>query len=309
MSSIFIICYFYLFFKSSRMKIKIFDVDFGFSALVIDDAQESVLVGCSWSYAKEFIPTYITKNTFFGIERLIVSTYKEQHLSELSNFLLHRLDSPFPFIVKNPTIDLNYAYEQQLRDASPDLNLKLLADKTDDYLICNDYVTTSGVQFQFFWNAYPEFLSMNSLSLVTFMSYRDIHIVFAGDLDRAGWLSLLKENKFQEQLRKINFFIASHSGQEQGYCSEVFDYCQPDLILISNNINRPVSEDIQNRYKNHAKGFQCKNDIYHLLNTSQIGTIEIQQSKNTRCEIKNLELNFHPLNYLADQVPTSSNRL
>jgi beta-lactamase superfamily II metal-dependent hydrolase len=287
------------------MKIKIFDVDFGFSALIVDDAQESILVGCSWSYNKEFIPTYITKNTFFGIERLIVSTYKEQHLAELSNFLLRRPDSPFPFIVKNPTIDLNYAYEQQLRDASPNLNLKLLADKTDSYVICNDYVTTSGVQFQFFWNNYPDFLSMDSLSLVTFMSYQDTHILFAGDLDRAGWLSLLQRNEFQEKLRKVNFFVASHSGQEQGYCSEVFDYCQPDLVLVSNNINRPISEDILRRYKNHAKGFQYKNDTYYLINTSQVGAIRIQISKNTRCEIKNLEPKFLELASLVAFSNTS----
>jgi beta-lactamase superfamily II metal-dependent hydrolase len=270
------------------MKIKIFDVDFGFSALIVDDAQESMLVGCSWSYDKEYIPSYITKNTFFGIERLIVSTYKEEHLVDLSKFLCQCPDSPFPFIIKNPTIDLNYAYEQQLRDASSDLNLKLLADKTDGYLVCQDYVTTSGIQLQFFWNNYPEFLNMDSLSVVTFMSCRDIHIVFAGDLDRAGWLALLKKQEFREKLRKVNFFVASHSGQEKGYCSEIFDYCQPDLILISNNLNRPISEDIQNQYKNHAKGFAFKNDIHYVLNTKQVGAIEIEQSKNMQCVIKNL---------------------
>ncbi len=272
------------------MKVKIFDVNFGFTALIIDDAQEALLIGCSWKYSKELLTTYIAKNTLLGIERLIIPTYKEEHLVELSDFVSQQQNSSFPLIIKNPTIDLNYSYEQQLRDSSPDSKLNLLANATKYYKTCHNYITTSGIEFQFFWNSYPEVINMDSLSLITFMSYKDTHIAFTGDLDQAGWENLLQQKEFQKQLQKTNLFVASHSGQERGYCSKVFNYCHPELILISNNINRPVSEDIQNRYKSHSKGFNYYGNTHHLVSTSQFGSIDIQQSKNTQCQIKNLEL-------------------
>jgi len=272
------------------MKVKIFDVNFGFTALIIDDAQEALLIGCSWKYNKELLTTYVAKNTLLGIERLIIPTYKEEHLVELSRFVSQRQNSSFPLIIKNPSIDTSYSYEQQLRDNSPDSKLSLLANSTKYYKACHNYMTTSGIEFQFFWNNYPELINMDSLSLVTFMSYKDTQIAFTGDLDKRGWENLLQQKEFQKQLKKSNFFVASHSGQEKGYCSRVFDYCQPELILISNNINRPVSEEIKNLYKGHAKGFKCDGNTYHLVSTSQFGAIDIQQSKNTQCQIKNLEI-------------------
>lgn len=49
------------------------------------------------------------------------------------------------------------------------------------------------VRLQFFFNRYGEFSDTNNLSLVTFLHYRDVHVVFPGDLERRGWEALLRK--------------------------------------------------------------------------------------------------------------------
>ncbi|HEY1525427.1 MAG TPA: hypothetical protein VGH51_04245 [Candidatus Angelobacter sp.] len=116
----------------------------------------------------------------------------------------------------------------------------------------NTPVDYAGVELTTFWNSYPEFTDTNNLSVVSFLQYGGSSICVTGDLERAGWESLLLRSDFREHLHSVNIFIASHHGRISGYCERVFDYCNPAIILISDK--EMVYESQKCDYAKHASG-------------------------------------------------------
>lgn len=58
-------------------------------------------------------------------------------------------------------------------------------------------------------------------------------MIFPGDLEREGWVALLRKPEFHNELRRVNVFVASYDGRDDGYCKEVFDFCKPRVIIVS----------------------------------------------------------------------------
>ena len=111
-----------------------------------------------------------------------------------------------------------------------------------------------GVDVNFFQNPYPLFHDTNNLSKVTFLRCRGINIVFPGDLEKPGWRELLKNSSFCSELETVNLFVASHHGRESGYCSEIFDHCSPDIIIISDTSIQYETQEVD--YRKHATGIR-----------------------------------------------------
>jgi beta-lactamase superfamily II metal-dependent hydrolase len=129
-----------------------------------------------------------------------------------------------------------------------------------------------------FHNTYPRFDDTNNLSLVTFLHYRDIHIVFPGDLEKDGWRALLKDPSFRGHLSRVNFLVASHHGRENGYCPEVFDYCSPALAIMSDG---PIQHATQSKdnYRQHVSGIPWRGGNRRwVLTTRGDGLISIRQN-------------------------------
>jgi hypothetical protein len=95
----------------------------------------------------------------------------------------------------------------------------------------NQYM--GGITSTLFWNHYPLFTDTNNLSLVVFITFGAFKILFPGDLEEAGWRTLLCYPDFQSELRATTILVASHHGRQNGYCKEVFDYCRPQAVIMS----------------------------------------------------------------------------
>lgn len=112
----------------------------------------------------------------------------------------------------------------------------------------------AGLRVKVFYNNYPSFMDTNNLSLLIFLDVGILHFVLSGDLERPGWLKLLENREVKSYLSKVNVFIASHHGRESGYCNEVFEYCKPQVVVISDG---PIQHDTQRMasiYAQHASG-------------------------------------------------------
>jgi beta-lactamase superfamily II metal-dependent hydrolase len=90
-----------------------------------------------------------------------------------------------------------------------------------------------GIKSHLFWNCYPHFTTTNDLSLVVFITFAGFKILFPGDLEEAGWLALLKKPDFCAELATTDILVASHHGRTNGYCENVFDYCHPQAVVMS----------------------------------------------------------------------------
>ena len=96
----------------------------------------------------------------------------------------------------------------------------------------------------------------NNLSQVVFVEHYDSVICISGDLEDRGWHAMLQhEPNLKAWLARTNIFIASHHGRENGYHPEVFEYCKPECVVISDKgIVHETQRDMTTLYGTHIKG-------------------------------------------------------
>lgn len=256
------------------MEIRIFDVEHGFCAYIIADNHNVMLIDCGHNQSTGFRPSdYLPSHGCSGIERLIISNYDEDHLSDLPRL---RECVPIQILRHNKSITADELRNLKLRAGPlrPGITalLEMIATYTDDVANPPDF---SGIELSTFYNNYPNFQDTNNLSLVTFLDYCDIHLVYPGDLEKPGWQALLRRQSFREYLSRVNLFIASHHGRESGYCAEVFDICHPELIIISDESMQYDTQET--KYARHAVGIRWGNNRRYVMTTRADGMITIYQ--------------------------------
>jgi len=256
------------------MEIRIFNVGHGFCAYIIAANRNVMLIDCGYNKETGFRPSsYLVANRCTGIERFIVSNYDEDHVSDLHN-LYRRL--PIVMFHRNRSIDADELRRLKLQAGPIRPGMEALLDmhKTFIHSIPNPPEFPE-IEMAAFCNQYPTFTDTNNLSFVTFLHYHNIHIVFPGDLEKAGWLTLLRQRAFQEELSRVNFFVAPHHGRENGYCAEVFDYCTPELVIISDEYMHYDTQETE--YRKHASGIPWDGSRRYVLTTRNDGMITISQ--------------------------------
>jgi len=271
------------------LDIKIFDVDHGFSAainlhdhhVILLDVGSNLRNGfASWQYAIE--------QNCSTIDCLILPAYIREHLDGIPDVLDHLSEAGITVdrLVTNPTLNVEQFPDLQEVSSWAHNPLALAASHHPECPRVSHSLTIDDIHFFFFWNTSETCQDVRDLSLVTFLEYEDINIILPSDLKTNGWKTLLKYEEFRAKLRRVNLFVASNHGQEDGYCSEVFDYCRPELILISNEGNQRSLPNLLDRYKTHAKGAAkgvlnsqgSVADQYHkVLTTHDNGTIAISK--------------------------------
>ncbi len=262
------------------LDIKIFNVDRGFCAAIDRHDRHAILIDSGYNSRTGFRPSqYIFQQHFRTLDCLIVPAYTEDHLAGIPDLLSRCLEYGLPvnFFVSNPSI--NPEQFPGLKSANRRIR-NALTVTTDLHPECEKISQTTiidEVSLSFFWNNQRDFRELHNLSLVTFLSYRDINMIFPSDLETEGWRALLKCKDFRDRLRRVNIFVASNHGREDGYCPEVFDYCRPELIIISNESNQRISPLMLDRYKSHAKGSPFGVCEKKLLTTYDDGTITISK--------------------------------
>lgn len=137
-----------------------------------------------------------------------------------------------------------------------------------------------GITATVFWNSYPLFTDTNNLSLVVFIQYGPFCILFPGDLEKAGWRALLGRDDFRSKLAHITVLVASHHGRENGFCPEVFHYCKPQAVVIS---DKPIEHETQLTLADyravvadHGVVVRTTGKRRHVLTTRRDGTIHFE---------------------------------
>jgi len=257
------------------MEIRIFGVEHGFCAYIIEDNRNVMLIDCGHNTKTGFRPTnYLVANGCTGIERFIVSNYDEDHLSDLPNL---REKLPIEVLRRNQSVSASDLRRLKASSGPIQPGMQALLDMIESY---TNNVTNPPefpeIELRTFHNDYPIFNDTNNLSLVTFIHCHGIHLAYPGDIEEAGWVELLKNRSFIEHLARVNLFIASHHGRESGYYPEAFDYFRPDLIIISDEAIKYDTQDVD--YSKHAKGVPWEDrTTKYVLTTRKNGMIKISE--------------------------------
>lgn len=232
-------------------RLTIFNVGHGFCAYATTPGDVDILFDCGYDDELQFYPsTYFSDRNISRIHNLTISHFDQDHICDLENLreFIH-----FEGLSRNKSIPAGFLRKQKNDEggitAAMDSAIEMHSSWTTPVLATPDY---GGVRVRRFYNDYPTFTDMNNLSLVTFLEYEGCGIVVPGDLDQPGWIALLKNPAFCECLSKTNYFIASHHGRAEGYCEEVFDYCSPRLVILSDKGIKYKSQE--HDYTKYASG-------------------------------------------------------
>jgi len=251
------------------VRIDILDVEHGFCAAIQSPSGRLMLVDCGHNSTTGWRPSTWLRSAGLGVDNLTITNVDEDHVSDLPNLV------PYVSTFKTNWHLTPEWIERAKRPVGPGPGVRALigmmrASPGDAAPI--DW----GMEIERFCHPTSLFGDENSLSLVTFIRYLGIGIVFAGDLTREGWRQFLTDPAFVRWLQRTNIFVASHHGRRDGYCREVFGHglCTPEVVVVS---DKPIIHDTQDvDYGPHALGIPWnQTDRRYVLSTRKDGSLTI----------------------------------
>lgn len=261
--------------QNSTMIIDIFDVELGQCAMIYCPNGQKIMIDAGHNASQNWYPS----SHFRGqkIDRLVITNFDEDHVSDLVN-VIHSctVDS----IIWSADINSKVLYQLKAKGGMGN-GVQYLYNflKNAEESTHINYDNT--VQVKYFSNQYGFFEGCfndtNNLSLVTFVTCYGFTILFPGDLEVAGWQALLKNPAFCNALSTVNVLVASHHGRENGYCEDVFKYCSPNLIIISDRGKIHSTQETTDLYADKALGcITSVDDRRKVITTRKDGNIRIE---------------------------------
>jgi beta-lactamase superfamily II metal-dependent hydrolase len=254
------------------MRFTVLDVGHGFCAYLIADNGNLILFDCGHKTDPILRPSdHLFALGQRSVERLFISNYDEDHISDLPNV---KKKLGIRIFHRNRTISSSQL--RRLKEETGPITeaMDVLLDMMDVYTHdVTDPPSFPEVIWNCFWNRYSiDFDDTNNISLVTFLDFKGIRIVIPGDLETTGWQNLLRSPSFREKLSGVDIFIASHHGRENGYCEDLFKFCTPDVIVVPDGPKQYASQEMINTYAQHAGGITFNNEKRYVLTTRNEGT-------------------------------------
>ena len=254
------------------MDFTVFNVKHGFCGYLIADTKNVALFDCG--HGEKFQPSKdLPKSGCNGIEKFFLSNFDQDHVSDLVNL---RKELSIHQFYRNRTIPEDKLRSIKLEAGPITRQMDQALDLHSRYVSKVSEPDFGSVEFLTYHNNYPEFKDTNNLSLVIIIKYNNLGIIYPGDLEKDGWDSLLDNNiSFRKELGNVNIFIASHHGREGGYNERIFDYCSPDIVIIS---DKEIVHDTQKSlYAKHATGVTWEGGgTRSVLTTRSDGHINIK---------------------------------
>ena len=247
------------------MRFEILNVEHGSAAYAIAEDGSVLVFDCGLSSTMR-LSTLLYDQDIRQIKRLFILNYDEDHVGDLP-----ALREKFQIDVLTCNLSISASQLEEIKAPTSDA-MDSVIDMLHKYTNPTE-VQHAGIAVSFFYNSYPSFTDPNNLSLLVFIKMGGTCIALGGDLEVAGWKSILKKQEVRDLLKQVNYFVASHHGRESGYCEEVFQYCQPKAIIFSDG---PIKHDTQEMaavYGKHAQGIVFNGQPRKVLTTRQDGSL------------------------------------
>ena len=263
--------------------INIFDVEHGACASIHTPTGHTILLDCGHNSSTNWRPsTWLTTNRLQP-ELLIVSNLDEDHVSDLAN--VDRLCAPNRFYT-NLTVPPEYVVREKSTGTGMTPGMTTAVSYMRSASANPAPPLNFGIEYYFFENPYPAFSDFNNLSVVTFAFYAGHGIIFPGDIEQRAWRMLLARPDFRQCLSRVNLFVASHHGRQNGFEPTVFDHCRPEIILISDKSVSHGSQLTSGRYGAYARGVMFGRTRRDVLTTRNDGAISISIRQDGQANIQ-----------------------
>lgn len=237
--------------------LQIFNVEHGQCALLTmpgtgDGGCDRMLIDCGHNTTNGWSPTeHLQGLGVTKLEMLVVTNYDEDHVSNLKELV----DSGIGIetLVRNRSVTPDYITHLK-RETGMGRGIEALVDLAERYTVAaaTPDPRFPGMKKQKFWNTPAEFDDENNLSLVLFLQVHDTNFLFPGDMERAGFETLLANDaRFRDVLPDVDVLIASHHGRKNGICEALFDTwgLKPKLTVISDDYKQYDSQETTQYYE------------------------------------------------------------
>jgi beta-lactamase superfamily II metal-dependent hydrolase len=278
-----------------EMRIRVWDVEHGACAMIqhvgftlggqVGGRLAMIDSGSSDTFRPStYIRDHMGRNR---LDYLFITNADQDHMSDLqglwdSNIYTHVLH-------RNPTYtgDQMRAIKRQSGPLTKDAERYVASCQVFNLPVEEPFnAHMGGITVSQFFNPYPAFPNTNDLSLVIFVKYANCKFLFPGDLEKAGWRALLQRADFRAELQYTDVLVASHHGRESGFCPEVFNYCKPQAIVISDKAMKHASQEMVPDYRAITTDLgipiRTSGKMRHVLTTRRDGWIQFTVGDNGR---------------------------
>jgi beta-lactamase superfamily II metal-dependent hydrolase len=281
------------------MRVDIFDVGHGQCAVVTAPNGRRMMLDCGdrWEELSFWTPSlhYLREK----IDVLVLMNLDEDHISDFDGMTK---DCTVPWVLSNPTVGpLEFAL---LKMDGMGAGAKAVAAWLGRPRTASPAATQPDfgfVQIRYYYGLYDyvhgAVNNTNDLSLAVVVQFGAFKIVFAGDLEIAGWRRLLSLPSFRQDLVGTTIFVASHHGRESGCCTELFDLFRPQLVIISDDARRFDSQDTDDWYRARCTGavfVTNPSDRRYVATTRKDGAMRIKVDPTGRWTIERVSVRDWP---------------
>ena len=257
----------------SDMETHIFDVEHGACSAVIAPSHELLMLSCGHNSTTGWRPSTWVSQRRLDVTCLSVENFDEDHVSDLP--IMQRMCN-IRSLSHNWKVDVDWLRRKK-SETGIGTGIESLFSMMNSYNGPSLNTNWGGMTVRRFCHSHFDFQDTNSLSLVTFVQYGGVRMVFTGDLTKEAWKVYLSDPEFVSFLKTTNIFIASHHGRESGYCPDVFVFCKPELIIISDKQIDHQSQLVD--YGRHASGIRFDDgSIRKVLTTRKDGKMTIRET-------------------------------
>ena len=185
---------------------------------------------------------------------LTLTNYDHDHFSGLP-YLRQATTLKTVNLAKNLTVDeLNQIKEERTEalDELVRVRQRFTAPATDYHPPYTKHVASLTVDELLAAGITP---TTNHLSQLVFVKAGGVGICVPGDLERPSWELMLQKPMVQYCLRETQIFFASHHGRANGYHEDIFQYCAPECVIMSDkSIVHGTQENMASRYGTQVHG-------------------------------------------------------
>lgn len=190
----------------------------------------------------------VDEDRYYYIGNLVITNYDHDHYSWLP-YLIEKVKIKHTNLIKSIDSTLLDNHKPEKTEA-----LQCLVDIKNTYIYD---APSRNPPYQIFtkylypWETWN--WDFNNLSQITFIEYMDFTICIPWDLEKPWWELMLKYPEVTSRLKNTQIFFASHHWRENGYVKEIFDHCNPNLIIISDKeIVHSTQEKSSDVYRKHV---------------------------------------------------------
>lgn len=229
-----------------EMALRIWDVEHGACAMLhhLQDGVAGKLAMIDSGSINGWRPSTFIKNDLGRnrLDYLFITNADQDHMSDLDGLWQEGID--VRTLIRNPHPPADELRKIKAAGGmSNDIERFLRIHSSYNQTVTEPFNHhMGGITYKTFFNKFPDFADTNNLSCAVFIEFAGFKILFPGDLEEDGWLALLQRPAFREELAGVEVLVAAHHGRENGYCEDVFNYCRPRAVVMS---DKAIAHDTQ----------------------------------------------------------------